>query len=320
MWNWLWHKRSGREAPPPHARIEPVTVQSVAAPGPAMPAVDADLAFVAWLMDLPPASDRPLGEGESIALAAIDELIDGKRGVSDLLPRAPAVIPHLLSALRQRDPSVRALVERVSKDLTLVAQVMQMARSAAYCGQGEVRDLAHAISVIGEQGLQMAIARVVLRPLLQAGGGALSAQAVPRLWDHTEHKSQLCSMKAAAAGLDPFDGCLAGMMHSAGWTAALRQLDRAPALDRPWSRAFVEQLAARRDPLFGRVVASWQVSPAVTALAEEAVAPGWGAGGSALARLLLESDREATVRLVIQRSPDAGAGAAESRLAIDQAH
>lgn len=318
MWNWLWHKRSGREAPPPHARIERVTVQSIDAPAAAMPAVDADLAFVAWLIDLPPASDRPLGEGERIALATIDELIDGARGVSDLLPRAPAVIPQLLSALRQRDPSVRALVERVSKDLTLVAQVMQMARSAAYCGQGEVRDLAHAISVIGEHGLQMAIARVVLRPLLQAGGGALSVQAAPRLWEHTEHKSQLCSIKAAAAGLDPFDGCLAGMMHSAGWTAVLRQLDRGATLGRPWSCAFVEQLAAQRDPLFGRVVAAWQVSPAVTALAEEAVATGFGADSSTLARLLLESDREATAR-VLSQEPSRLA-AATPPASVRQAH
>jgi hypothetical protein len=314
MWNWLWHKRSGREAPPPHARIEPAPTQSIAA----MPAVDADLGFVAWLIDLRPASDSPLGEGERMALATIDELIDGTRGVSDLLPRAPAVIPQLLSAMRQRDPSVRALVERVSKDLTLVAQVMQTARSAAYRGQGEVRDLAHAISVIGEHGLQMAIARVVLRPLLQAGGGALSAQAAPRLWEHTEHKSQLCSMKAAAAGLDPFDGCLAGMMHSAGWTAALRQLDRGAMLGRPWSCAFVEQLAARRDPLFGRVVAAWQVSPAVTALAEEAVAPGLGTAGSTLARLLLESDREATAR-VLSPLPSA-AETAPSRVEIGSTH
>jgi hypothetical protein len=283
-----------------------------------MTAVDADLAFIAWLIDLPHASDSPLGAGERIALTTIDELIDGARGVSDLLPRAPAVIPHLLSALRQRDPSVRALVERVSKDLTLVAQLMQTARSAAYGGEGEVRDLAHAISVIGEHGLQMAIARVVLRPLLQAGGGALSAQATPRLWEHTEHKSQLCSMKAAAAGLDPFDGCLAGMKHSVGWTAALRRLDRGAALDRPWSRAFVEQLMARRDPLFGRVVAAWPVSPAVTALAEEATAPGLATAGATLARLLLESDREATARVLSERPSDAAA--AESRLAVDLAH
>jgi len=125
-------------------------------------------------------------------------------------------------------------------------------------------------------------------------------------------------MKAAAAGLDPFDGCLAGMMHSAGWTAALRQLDRGATLGRPWSRAFVEQLAARRDPLFGRVVAAWQVSPAVTALAEEAVAPGLGTAGSTLARLLLDSDREAAAR-VLSPLPSA-AQTAPSRVEIGSTH
>ena len=93
-------------------------------------------------------------------------------------------------------------------------------------------------------------------------------------------------MKAAAAGLDPFDGYMAGLLHSAGWTAALRQLDRCGSVVQPWTSVFARELAARRDPLFGKVVGAWRVSSAITALAEAARGPGLAVGHSTLARLL----------------------------------
>lgn len=303
MWSWLWRRKSGD--PPSPTPVLPATVSP--SHGERADTEDSEtashLALVGWLIDAPALPDAPLRAVERAALDSIDTLLADAGSVSHLLPRAPSVIPRLLGALRQRDLSVRAIVDRVSKDLPLVAQVMNMARSAAHAGQGEVRDLAHAIAIIGEHGLQLAISRVLLRPMLQAGGGALSELAAQRLWEHAELTSRLCSAKAAAAGLDPFDGCMAGLMHGAGWTAAFRQLDRGTAPPRPWTGAFVEQLVARREPLFGQVVGPWKVSPAVSALAAEAASPGFGDSPSILARVLLESDREATAERL--RAPPA---------------
>ena len=301
MWNWPWRQRSRHRTPPVQFLAAPAPAHRDGAPAAVSPAIAPELDLVTWLLDAPPPCDDPLRPNERTALVSVDALIEGGRGVMDLLPRAPAVIPQLLSALRQRDPSLPALVARVSKDLVLAAEVMRMARSALYAGRGPDCDLAHAIAMLGEQGLRIAIARVVLRPLLQAGGGALSVRAAPRLWEHTEHSAHRCSMKAAAAGLDPFDGYMAGLLHSAGWTAALRQLDRCGAVVQPWTSVFARELAARRDPLFGKVVGAWQVSSAITALAEAACGPGLVAGHSTLARLLLESDREASIE-VLHRS------------------
>lgn len=311
MWNWLRRQVSGHKSAPPQFVADHRPVPTPSAPSPAAsPGAAADTfdpAFVSWLTEAPPAFGAPKREDERLALQSIDALMNQTQGVGELVPRAPAVVPQLLSALRQCDQSVPALVARVSKDLQLVAEVMRLARSAAYTVRGEVLDLAHAIAALGEHGLQRAIDRVVLRPLLHDGGGALSARAAPRLWDHTEIKSGLCGAKASAAGLDPFDAYLAGMMHSAGWTSLLRRLDRGATLARPWTRVFVEQLVARRDPLFGNVVGTWGVSAGIAALAGQALSPGLACSDSALARLLLDSDREASA--MVLRALPAGAAA-----------
>ena len=301
MWDWLKRKSTapklGAAPAAPHAVARASAAAALATPVASAAAIDAG-AFLGWLIEAPPPRDTAISAPERDALASIDALISGGLQIHDLLPRAPAVIPQLLRALRQQNTSLPALVERVSKDLVLAAEVMRMARGVAYSRDGEVPDLGRAIAALGDQGLQRAISRVVLRPLMQSGGGKLSALAAQRLWDHTEIKATLCSARSAAAGLDPFDGFMAGMLHSAGWTVALRHLDLRTPPPWPWSREFVDALALRRDPLFGKGVVGWQVSPRLTALAAEALGPGLERGRSALAQVLLECDREASAQVV----------------------
>lgn len=300
MWHWLTRTTTAQKVVNP---IRAATTAPLPVGAPVVASQNASLAvdpggFIGWLLMAPPPAERRISLLELEALAAIDQAIGSGERIHELLPRAPAVIPQLLGALRQRAPSLPALVERVSKDLLLAAEVMRMARSVAFSRDGEVHDLSRAITALGEQGLQRAISRVLLRPLMQSGGGKLSVLAAERLWDHTEHKSALCSVKAAAAGLDPFDGYMAGMLHSAGWTVALRLLDLRSPPPWPWSRNFVESLVARRDPLFGKVVGGWHVSPVLDALAAEALELDPARGRSPLARALLDSDRETSGRLV----------------------
>ncbi len=317
MWHWL----SGifladRSRPTAHTRLcaDAGARRSIAHRTPSRPRPKAladaeapppgaigDRAFVCWLLDMPDPSDEALRANEATVLTMLDAQLSMQRSAAELLPRAPAVIPQLMSVLRQDDRSLAALAERVSKDLVLVAEVMRMARSAWYRGQGEVPDLEHAISTIGVAGLRSAIAKVVLRPLFDPGcGGELSQRAAARLWAHSEQKAGHCSRLIAVAGGDPFDGYLAGLMHNAGWTVALRAADRNGGLQWPWSTAFVDELLARRDPLFGRIVGDWQITGALTELAAQALGAGLQSSGSVLARMLLAADRQASVELLEQ--------------------
>ena len=309
MWLWLTRKTTAQKVVSPTRAVAPAPLTlgtPVVAPRAVPLAVDPSR-FIGWLLKAPPPAERRISQPELEALAFIDQVIGSGQHIQELLPRAPSVIPQLLGALRQRAPSLPALVERVAKDLLLAAEVMRMARSVAFSRDDEVHDLSRAIASLGEQGLQRAILRVLLRPLMQSGGGKLSVLAAERLWEHTEHKSALCSVKAAASGLDPFEGYMAGMLHSAGWTVALRLLDLRSPPPWPWSRKFVDSLAVRRDPLFGKVVGGWHVSPVLDALAAEVLELDPARGRSPLARALLDSDRETSSRLVADAAPQPAA-------------
>src|SRR4029079_15417027 len=129
--------------------------------------------------------------------------------------------------LRDEGYSAVDVASRISKDDVLTAEVVRSATSAFQRGTDEEEiDLPRAVTMIGTQGLRRAIANVVLRPIFDAKGDTFSARAATQIWKDADRKARLCAAFAAqTAGLDPFDGYLAGLLHNSGWTAALRAID-----------------------------------------------------------------------------------------------
>lgn len=224
---------------------------------------------LSWLLDGPPPVPAPPSDAERQWLGSLDRLLAVPRLPADLLPRAAAVIPQLLGLMRQESPSRAAMAQQVTKDLLLTAEVLRMARSPFY-GSQPVETIDAALDRIGTAGLHSAMARVLLKPVFQPQGGGLAARAAPRLWQRSEQKSQCCADLVAREGGDRFEGYLAGLLHDTGWLALLRLIDRtehAPEL--PLSRVLDLSLERRKDRLFGRLVADWDLSPALTALAQQ---------------------------------------------------
>jgi hypothetical protein len=277
-------------APPPGPTRHRAPDPEAAAPPP-QPA-----SALSWLLHGPsPREDLPT-PAERLLLQALDRQLDAPTLSSDLLPRAPGVIPQLIALLRQEEPSRAAMVQQVLKDMMLTAEVLRLARSPYY-GAMPVETLEAALDRIGSIGLQSAMARVLIRPVYHAQAGTLMARAAPRLWLHAEHKSMLCAEIAAGDGSDRFEGFLAGLMHDTGWLALLRLLDRqqlAPSL--PSSLAFDAALDARKDRLFGRLTAKWDLTPALTSLSEH-LHRGPSPTPPPLARALYIADRRCTAEL-----------------------
>jgi hypothetical protein len=227
--------------------------------------------FLPWLLQAPPLVPGPASVAEQRALRALDQVLALPVLPDELLPRAAALIPQLLALLRQADLPVPALAQRVSKDVVLTAEVLRLASSPYYRAQATVTDLQQAIALIGVEGLQTVIARVVLKPLFEAAPGPLSARAGARLWEHAEALAAHTAEQAAATGAQPFDGYLAGLLHGSGWTIALRALDRARLdLPVPCSDAFALAAADRAHRLFGRAAQRWAITPAFSAFGDDA--------------------------------------------------
>ncbi len=264
--NWLARLFSPRRPDPAAAPAQSVRTE----PPMSAPVVGDGPGFVPWLLNCAPAPDAPLSMVEQRALVMLDKTLGLPSLPDDLLPRAAALIPQLLALLRQTDLPVPALAQKVAKDPVLAAEVLRLASSPYYRAQGEVGDLAQAIALIGVQGLQTVIARVVLKPMYEASAGRLSALAAPRLWEHAEALARHAGVAAHAAGLPVFDGYLAGLLHDSGWTLALRLIDRQGTLALPPSAAFAKALEERAHGFFGRAAERWAITPGFKQLGVDA--------------------------------------------------
>jgi HD-like signal output (HDOD) protein len=152
---------------------------------------------------------------------------------AELLPRLPAVLPQLLRLMRRENLSSRELVDLLSRDPSLVGELMRMANSAMYRPEREITDLASAVMVIGHEGLNQVVLRSTLRPIFnQDRQGRFSRQAGTLLWDLGERCS-LAAMRLAPPGDERFAAYLAGLGAQVGMMALLRVLDALPVGQRP---------------------------------------------------------------------------------------
>ena len=177
---------------------------------------------------------------------------------------------------------------RIGKDAVLAAEVIRAANGSHRGSREPIVDLSQAVLSIGADHLRRVIAKSVLRPIFNVRGASLSALAAPQIWINAEFKARLCSALAAAEGLDPLDGYLAGMLHDCGWTALLRALDglgpqQLPGVPQLIAPAMAGALADRRDLLFCKLMRPWQLSMPLVAMADEIETHGLAAAPSPLA-------------------------------------
>ena len=322
-----WFQRGAAAPSTDRAGAAPPAVPQNAAPpaqtelpraGAPAPAVAPDLQYFAWLTQSTPHEAAEPSAHERRLLEYIDTVSADEEQRHTLVPRARAVIPQLMSSLRDESQSVQALSARVARDPNLVVAVLQLANSPGYGTGAPIEDLTQAIGRLGTDGLRQAIARVLLKPIFDAQADPLVGRTAERLWRHAEAKAALCQQTARLARVEPFDAYLAGLMHNVGWTACFRALDRSRnGVPASLSVAFVRALAPRRERLFALLLQSWRLSDAMTALADEVLAGGFAAARQPLATLLLSADRAAFLQLLRADAADpttmGGAAASNSR-------
>jgi hypothetical protein len=314
MKHWLPFRRAaprsiGHGATAMHVHAVPLPPVEAAPAANLAPHTSTGVAFLAWLLDCPSMDGGAAPTlAEADALRHVDALSAGATLPPALLSRAAAVIPQLLHLLRQADASLPAIAQRVSADPVLAAEVLRLSSNAFYRTQGVATDIEQAIAMLGRDGLQMAIATVVLKPLFHARSGSLSCRAAPRLWEHSTIKARQCAVLAAERGENCFEGYLAGLLHNTGWTVLLRGLDSRHAAEPPFSAWFADHLVRRKNTLFAKAVQAWHVTPTLDALCHEVLHAGLAGTAHPLAALLLQADDAATQA---QLAPHADRGVAD---------
>ena len=245
--------------------------------------------FLVWMTQCDAIPEAPVGPAEQRVLQRLEARVADPSTHASLLPRAAGVVPGLLARLRSERSSLRELADHVSRDPTLVAEVMAMANSAFYRRERPVMELSHSIQMLGVGGLRAAIARVVLKPLVDARSGSLVKRGAPRLWRHTEFKTQLAAEIARSQSLDPFDAYLLALLHDIAWSVVLRELDA----DTHWrlSPAFAAELAGWRDRLASLIARQWRPHGPWVGAADELANQGLTAESSAEVLNLCAADQ-----------------------------
>lgn len=245
--------------------------------------------FLPWLVSAQPAPLQPgdISAAEQSVLAELQALLLLKNLPDALLPRMADLLPQLIALTRENNLPVRAIALRVSKDPLLTAEVLRLTSSSYYNLQQPITDIVQAIQLIGSAGLQMAIARIVLKPIYHETGGLVSASVVARLAAHAEALGDRCAHLAEPAGQLRFDAYLAGMLHDTGWRVALYAIERAKLKLAPVvSEKFAIEMTEVTHRLFGLAARRWPITPGFTALAQDAFSHGLADGQHPLVTVL----------------------------------
>ena len=294
--NWLGlkRKRAQREALPA-SDSRPADVSKVQPEG---------LVYLSWLLDCGPVSDAPMSAQEEDALREIQSTLALPKIPDTMLPRASVLVPQLIALLRETTLPLNAVCDRVSRDPVLTVEVMRLANSPFYRSQGDIGNLAQAITLIGTAGLQTVIARVVLKPIIQGSTSTHLKNAEARMWNYSEILAGHTAKLAVGVGQPSLDGYLVGLLHNTGWKLTFSAVERAGfTLEIPPTAAFANAMANEAHRLFGMAGQGWNITPGFAAYASDAFSHGLAASTHALTGVLHTAKARALDEVMVPPTP-----------------
>jgi len=260
---------SQRPAPPP-ARPRPTSVHEKPgaalpdAPGISLSPAQIDAAFYGLVLGVNSMLDREPNGFETRALRDLDRLLAADVTHSDLVPRLPAVIPRVMTALRDEDSSAADLAAELGRDAVLVSEVLRLSNSALYRAGKEITSLERAVFTLGRTGIRQLVANAALKPLLNPKSGHFSQLSGTLLWEQSEKAAVACDYLAKAEHVDRFHAYLTAIVQNVGFAVALQVLDRRfDGSEAPHSQRFREQWVKRSRRLAVLIADEWEFPPAV---------------------------------------------------------
>jgi HD-like signal output (HDOD) protein len=195
-------------------------------------------------------------------------------------PRRPSLLPQLLRAMNDEEVSRRELVTIISRDPSLVGNLLKMANSPFYRVSAQaVESIDRAVVILGNDGIRSLIAAALAQPIFHIRGGDFPK--FPEIaWEHTfRTASATVTHTAIVEKSDPFAaqllGLVAGMAGIVVFRVALDQYDARPKL-RPHAGVMASLLDMQTAGVAKRIASSWGLSDRILAALDDqttAVAP-----------------------------------------------
>jgi HD-like signal output (HDOD) protein len=213
----------------------------------------------------------PSTHGEVISATA--DVLQGASTEDRYTPRRPSLLPQLLRAVNDEDVSRRELVAIISKDPSLVGNLLKMANSSFYrVSTQAVESIDRAVVILGNDGIRSLIAAALAQPIFQIRGGDFPK--FPEIaWEHTfRTASATVTHTAIVEKSDPFAaqllGLVAGMAGIVVFRVALDQYEARPKLH-PHPGVMASLLDTQSVAVAKRISVSWGLSDRIIAALDD---------------------------------------------------
>lgn len=221
----------------------------------------------------PTASGQAWPASHSEVISATAEVLQGASTEDRYTPRRPSLLPQLLRAVNDEDVSRRELVTIISKDPSLVGNLLKMANSSFYrVSTQAVESIDRAVVILGNDGIRSLIAAALAQPIFQIRGGDFPK--FPEIaWEHTfRTASATVTHTAIVEKSDPFAaqllGLVAGMAGIVVFRVALDQYEARPKL-RPHPAVMASLLDTQSVAVAKRISMSWGLSDRIMAALDD---------------------------------------------------
>ncbi len=262
--------------------------------------LDVDEMFTGLILGTRTFLDVQINPLEKATLQQLDRLLLAEVFDEKMVPRLPAVVPQLLSALRSDDASGKLLAEQIGRDPVLVGEVIRIANSAFYQTGSKINSLERAVVILGRVGLQRLIANVVMKPIFNVNEGHFGHRAGNYLWLQSERCAFACAYMARGR-YDLFDAYLAGMACSIGMIVALRILDHLyKGRESPKSIEFYQILLMKTKFLSVHIAKNWQFPEAVLEALEDQINMDDESDLSTLSGILYMAHRISQIHVMVE--------------------
>jgi putative nucleotidyltransferase with HDIG domain len=166
------------------------------------------------------------------------------------LPPAPRLLPRLLTLLRQTDINVSKVVEVITFDQSLTANVLKMCNSAYIGAASPADNLDEAVTRLGFDNVYCLVAAVSARRVMSPALRGYDLDEV-ELWKHSVATALAAQLMARDKGDDEAVAFTAGLLHDVGKVILPQALEQTYRLVVAESRSNQSSLLETETKLLG---------------------------------------------------------------------
>jgi HD-like signal output (HDOD) protein len=250
-----------------------------------------DACYFDWMAGK--SGDSPISDEafERKIIEYIDVVADSESAGANLIPRVPSVMVQLLKRMHEENVSGSDLSRIITKDVVLVAAVLNEVNSSLYNLNDKITELSQAIMVLGYNRLRMVLTKLSFTPIFNDQLGTYTKLTSAKIWEESQKRALVCYLLAKHQQVDPFVAFLAGLLHDVGLMVALRVFDRSSANGQlPTSPEFRDAIQKKSLIISSRIGQIWSLPEIVLKAIDAQITDEAGAANMPLAQVLKKAD------------------------------